>query len=267
MLAHETVLRQRYSLSFLTTTLLIALTTQPSLAFSINPLGPSGATDNWVPSQSYAFGVTTLNPSVVRSLPRGGTVGFLLTLKAAFPNWTFKPAPNDLTGSFKVIEYAAEGSILQVGGKLTLEYIPGLNDPPLSTSQHWIQRVFDNHNITDSPGHNNYELVIDTPFGVNNPYYDGSPLQPLEKAPFSDFSKREDAYNNHNWSAELYLVEENSPQNVTIYNGIEWGWNNVVTVPEPFTIFGSGMGLGMGVFFKKYSQRHKKTKNLEKLKT
>lgn len=41
----------------------------------------------------------------------------------------------------------------------------------------------------------------------------------------------------------------------------------ISSVPEPLTIFGSGIGLGLGVLFKKeYSKKQKKVKNLEKQK-
>jgi hypothetical protein len=45
---------------------------------------------------------------------------------------------------------------------------------------------------------------------------------------FVDRSSRSDPHKNHNWLAELYLVEENLveqnvPRNVTIYNGVQWG--------------------------------------------
>jgi hypothetical protein len=41
----------------------------------------------------------------------------------------------------------------------------------------------------------------------------------------------------------------------------------ISSVPEPLTIFGSGIGLGLGVLFKKeYSRKQKKVKNLEKQK-
>jgi hypothetical protein len=267
MLSNETVLRQRYSLSFLTTTLLIALTTQSSLAFSINPLGPVGATQNWDPDESYNLtdqrtGITRLNPTAVQSLTRGGTVGFLLTLDALFPNWIFKPAVNDLAGSFEVRTYAAQGTPARVGAELQLEYIPDGNDPtPLGNSLHWIQRVFNNHSAASNL-HNDYALIIDIAPGVINPFYDTG--YAANERMFYDFPGRPDAGNNHFWSAELYLVEENSPQNVTIYNGIQWGWNNEV-VPEPLTIFGSGMGLGLGVLFKKYSR--KESKKPQKAKT
>ncbi|WP_026098655.1 PEP-CTERM sorting domain-containing protein [Kamptonema formosum] len=49
---------------------------------------------------------------------------------------------------------------------------------------------------------------------------------------------------NHYWSAELYLVEPTAPKQVTIYNGISWGWKNEV-VPEPTTVMGSGLGMTM----------------------
>jgi len=266
-------LRQRYSLSFLVTTLLIALTTQSSLAFSINPLGPLGATQDWDPDESYTLadgrtGITNLYPRAVLSLPRGGTTSFLSALYLSFPTWTFNPASNDLAGSFVVQIYDAIGTPNRVGAQLRLQYIPGINDPtPSGNNLHWIQRVFDNHNITNNPGHGNFENVIDIGPGVTNPFYDTAfGVQPFDERTFFDPPGRNDAGNNHSWLAELYLVDQTAPQRVTIYNGVQWGWNNEV-VPEPLTIFGSGVGLGLGVFFKKYSTKHKKTKNLEKLKS
>lgn len=272
MLAHERVLRQRYSLSFLTTTLLIALTTQSSLAFSISPLGSIGATQNWDPDESYTLtnqrtGITRLNPTTVQSLTRGGTTSFLSALYLSFPTWTFKPASNDLAGSFVVQIYDAIGTPNRVGAQLRLQYIPGINDPtPSGNNLHWIQRVFDNHNITNNPGHGNFENVIDIGSGVTNPFYDTTfGVRPFDERTFFDSPGRTDAGNNHSWLAELYLVDHQAnSQNVTIYNGVQWGWNNEV-VPEPLTIFGSGMGLGLGVLFKKHSRE--KNKKSQKAKT
>jgi hypothetical protein len=272
MLAHETVLRQRYSLSFLTTTLLIALTTQSSLAFSINPLRPVGATQNWDPDESYTLtnertGMTRLNPTAVQSITLGGTPLFRELLESKFSNWTFNRAGNDLAGSFEIQIYDAVGAFNVVGAHLRLQYIPGINPginnpTPNGNNLHWIQRVFDDHNITNNSGHGNPENIIDIGSGVTNPFYDTA--FSADETNFSDFSSRGDTDKNHNWSAELYLVEETGPQEVTIYNGIQWGWNNEV-VPEPLTIFGSGMGLGLGVLFKKYSR--KENKKSQKAKT
>jgi hypothetical protein len=255
MLSPEILLRQKGSLSFLSTALLITLTAQSSLAFSISQ-------SNTIVSETYFLenpsrqGITTLNPVYATSITRGGTLGFQATLQTYFPNWTINTAPNDLAGIFDIQRYAAQGTPTRVGAELILEYIPGAGDPtPLGNTLHWIQRVFDNHNLTNNPGHGNYENVIDS--GANDPYYDT--VGNANETYFSDFPGRIDAANNHTWFAELYLVEENSPQNITIYNGIQWGWNNnVQPVPEPLTMFGAAAALGYGAILKrKYSKNTK----------
>jgi hypothetical protein len=189
--------------------------------------------------------------------------------------WIFNSADKDLDGSFKVTQYAAVGTTLEVGANLKLKYIPGPDDPlPFVESLHWIQRVISNHNLKDNL-HDDMKMnedVIDIDSGATNPFYkidfDADGIE------FRDSPRRFDPFRNHNWVAELYLVEQTepqtNPQNVTIYNGIQWGWENNVVVepaPEPVTIFGSGMGLGLGVLFKKYLSKQKKAKNLEKLKS
>jgi hypothetical protein len=266
MLAHETVLRQRYSLSFLTTTLLIALTTQSSLAFSLTPV----AVGDWVPRQDYSLpnrnlkGFTTLNPLTVKSLPKGGTEKFLEKLKMEFPMWIFKSADNDLAGSFEVGKNFAIGSSTEVGGALWLQYFPGAGDPtPEGNTLHWIQRITNNHSKKTERHGDNADQIDITPED-QAPYFDLSHVSTEES--FVDRSSRRDPDQNHTWSAELYLVEETAPKTVTIYNGVQWGWKNEV-VPEPLTIFGSGIGLGLGVLFKKYSRKQEKAKDLEKLKS
>ena len=113
-----------------------------------------------------------------------------------------------------------QGSDPQTGGDIEL---------------HWIQRVFDNHNITNNPGHGNLENVIDATIG--KPFTDPGRLfydfdvnfatPPL----FVDFPGRVDPAQTHNWLAELYLasIDKNQPQTVTIYNGVRWGWENVIS--------------------------------------
>jgi len=274
-------LRQKYSLSFFATTLLIALTTESSLAFSIKPVPflTEGATEVWDLDESYNLanpqrrGTTTLSPTRGTHLPRGGSSGFLSTLRRSFPRWTFSAASRDLSGSFEVRRYNAIGSAKRgeegVGAEFLLEYIPGAGDPtPQRNKIHWIQRVVDNHNITNNPGHGNSEDVIDTLIiGQLDPYYDtfgglrkrfGSETyydfsnRPANERIFYDIPRRGDIDRNHNWLAELYLVEEIAPQQVRIYNGIQWGWQNrVESVPEPLTIFAAGISLGFGALFRK----------------
>jgi hypothetical protein len=283
MSSPEMLLRSRYSLSFFITTLLIALTTDSSLAFSITP-----PTD-YLPVAPYIIPpelyVTTLNPLAVTNITRGGTTGFLQTLNQAFQNWTFNPAPNDLAGTFYINKYRARNerdSIPLVGGEIELFYIPGDGDPILDDSLRWIQRVVNNHSFSPNVHGNNADIIDnvtqDNPYPTT-PYYPyntnllGDNTDLLGYRSFYDFSTRPDQTQNHNWLAELYLVKKTAPQQVTIYNGIQWGWNNtnitnVQSVPEPLTIFASGVCLGFGALFKKIVKvtGQNKTKSLEKLK-
>lgn len=267
MSSSEMLLRQRYSFSFFTTTLLIALTTESSLAFSITP--PT----EYLPVQVYTtpnnVGLVRLNPVNVTSITRGGTTGFLQTLRQAFTDWTFNPAPNDLAGTFQINKYLAKNefeSIPLVGAQIDVLYIPGAGDPILDNSLKWIQRVVNNHSHTTHV-HGDNEDIIDTP-------YTDAPFYPFDfesgYSTFGDLSSRGDQDQNHHWLAELYLVKKTAPRQVTIYNGIQWGWSNtsVQSVPEPLTIFASGVCLGFGALFKKTVKGtgQNKTKSLEKLK-
>jgi len=264
MLSLKTLLRQRYSLSCFTTTVLIALTTQSSLAFSITP-PRSGNNEASYTLANQSRGTTRL--SSLTSITRGGIIGFLGTLRRDFPTWTFNSAPNDLVGRFEVGAYNAVGEYSDdtrvglLGADLLFFYIPGIGDPtPTASSLHWIQRVYSNHSST---GHGNYEDIIDNGSEVANPFYDG----PSYSVPpyFEDRVRRPDLDKNHSWLAQLYLVEQTGPRQVTIYNGVQWGWENKVEpVPEPITLFGSGMGLGLGVLFKKNVQRKRKKQKASK---
>ena len=263
MSSPDIILRQRYSLSFFTTTLLIALTTQSSLAFSINPVGPKGAIEIWDPDESYILpnqkkGTTILSPTAVFSLPRGGTQGLLDRLNENFSDWAFKPALNDLAGSFEVRIYDAIGTPEQVGAGFQLFYKPGKSDPTLlhGSSLKWIQRVVSNHSVKPDKHSDkeDEEDVIDNGGSKITPFYIHEKFSE-DLFGMEDLSRRVDADKNHKWLAELYLVEETEPQQITIYNGIQWGWENKVEnvqgVPEPLTIFASGVSLGFGVLFKK----------------
>jgi len=273
MLSLEILLRQRYSLSLFITTSLIALTTQSSLAFSINPLGPVGATASWTPQVSYTLdnqttGITRLSPTAVRSITRGGTTAFLRTLRQSFQDWTFNVASNDLNGRFDVSKYDAVYGVTDygnkfTGGRLELQYTPATGDPQGNTLR-WIQRIVNNHSllVPVSEGHGTPADMIDVNAEATNPFYNTS--FSADERTFSDTSTRE-AENNHNWLGELYLVELIAPRQVRIYNGIQWGWENrVESVPEPLTIFGSGVSLGFGVLFKKKVQGNRKKQKASK---
>jgi hypothetical protein len=238
-LSQRKMQQKQYSLGFFTTTLLVVLTSQSSFAFTITPPQP-GASITYDPSEEYILpdgrkGITTLNPLSVTSIARGGTAAFLATLKAAFPAWNFNKAANDLAGSFDVEVYDALGTPSAVGADFRLQYNPAGGDPtPANNELHWIQRVVDNHNITNNPGHGNFEDVIDGLPSQTDPFYDT--FGDADEDSFHDFPTRHDADKNHFWFADLYLVELTAPQTVTIYNGVRWGWTN--TVPEPSSVLG-----------------------------
>jgi hypothetical protein len=259
----KSILGQRYFLSFFTTNLLIALTTQSSLAFSINTnniLPGRGDTQETYTLPNQRTGITRLVPIKPISITRGGTPEFLATLRrefpfwssdiATFPTWSFNAAPNDLAGQFDIGIYDAEK---EVGASLGLEYKPGAGDPtPQNNNLRWIQRVVSNHSHSGNHGQN--EDFIDDAnnvFGNNNPFYYDTPTLLQERVFFKSVF-REDANRDHNWLAQLYLVEEIGSRQVIIHNGIQWGWENrVESVPEPLTILASGISLGFGVLFKK----------------
>ncbi|MGB8687809.1 MAG: hypothetical protein WCD53_10805, partial [Microcoleus sp.] len=202
-------------------------------------------------------------PGAVTNLKRGGTPGLYNALRPYQKlGWNFKKAKNDLNGSFSIINYYACGAQTECGKeKLTdaplntvgaffdLKYHPKSSDPnPRNSKLHWIQRVVSNHD-KDLPApryHGRLEDVID--IGRNNsttPYYDTGTDAAGENF-FIDRPFRSDLLNNHYWFAELYLVEETATRrignrtvgDVTIYNGVRWGWKNIITrrkqpVPVP----------------------------------
>ena len=130
-----------------------------------------------------------------------------------------------------------QGNPPGVGAQFQLFYHPGMGAPTPAVNQlHWIQRVVNNHNITNNPGHGNDEDIIDVSPGQSNPFYDLIPgITFTDEDELADGPARPDPWNEHIWSAELYLVEipdpVNAPKSVTIYNGISWGWRNIVTPP------------------------------------
>ena len=239
--------QKRYSLVSLTTTLLLALIEQSGIAFTITPKQP-GASIAYDQEESYVLvpgsqGKTELSPSSVTSVPRNGSQSFLDKLREDFPDWVFNPAPNDLTGNFKIQVYDAVGETSRVGAFFQLKYIPGGSDPtPSGNELHWIQRVVNNHNITDNPGYGNLEDVIDRLPGNSTPFYDLGANNGTNERTFVDLSQRNNPQDNHYWSAELHLVELIAPKEVRIYNGVSWGWTNTYTPPSDPCSGGSGGG-------------------------
>jgi hypothetical protein len=185
-----------------------------------------------------------LDPLSPAESVRGGTSNFMAVLTAAFPassGWTFVTAATNLSnGSLRVHTYDVKGTPSSVGAEFDLEYVPGAGDPIMNI--HWIQVVTNNHSATNSPGHGSTVSILDNPFSLG-PYYDDAGAADMRN--FYDFPLRSDANMSHFWFADLYLVTgpaAGAPGQVTIHNGIRWGWKND-PVPEPATLLLLGTGL------------------------
>jgi hypothetical protein len=216
MLLPKILLRQRYLLSFFATAFLIALTTLPSLAFNIIP----PPQQDFLMSETYDLpngrrGITTLLFTDFKGLARGATPKQEAALRKKFPAWILKSAPKDLAGNFEVITYRATGKPDMVGATIVLSYKPGEGDPtPKSNTLKWIERVVPN----------NVDGKEEDYVNTEEDYIEGN----VEERSFLGVSLREDTNKPHKWLAELYLAEETEPNQITIYNGIQWGWENKV---------------------------------------
>jgi|JFJP01.1.fsa_nt_gi PEP-CTERM putative exosortase interaction domain len=263
---------RQYPLAFLATTLLLTITEQQGVAFTLTyqPGGSYTALKQYQLSNGGQGIVQTSEPFVITSIEMDN---FLENLRTAFPastGWTFNQAtkdiagnqvPFDLAGSFNVSVYNADVRYqptylglfepVAVGAQIKLHYTAGLGDPiPAINQLHWIQWVRSNHSYATNT-HGDNEDVIDVPSGQSNPFYDLIPgIAYTDEENFADGPKRFDIENDHLWSAELFLVEVPDPikpKTVTVYNGISWGWRNLYTPPislPPLPCDGSSGGGG-----------------------
>ncbi len=175
--------------------------------------------------------------------------------------------PQDMLGCQ---QFSADGSLpIKVGGRLDLEYEPqkeNFFDPELgkditvtefpdpNTGQlHWLQWVESNHKVIEDAknvvqGHNIPESIIDTK--SKTPFYYGDSLKEKPDDPFYFFSNKRDPYNfhdipgrgdiwnDHDWTANLYLAyqkndAEGNYKKVQIFGGISWGWHNEINKSCP----------------------------------
>jgi hypothetical protein len=232
---------------------------------------------------------TTLRPASVTSLAAGGSASFLAQLGAQFGGFQIVNG-GALNGTFDVTRYTAINTGTRAGANFSLDYAAGAGDPALNANSHWIQEVQDNFNITGINGNNNAtargigqpEDVIDflAPRGNqirgNVPYYDVLPTCPAAparcnppiparlQAPFAtpphfeDAARRDEptaAVPTITWLADLFLVNQTGANQITVYSGVEWGWqatftpNAVGGVPEPSTWAMMMLGFGVVVLY------------------
>ena len=191
------------------------------------------------------FGVAFLLPPVPLNVPRGGLTGGFLdyrgVLETEFPaasGWSFVTAGADLAdGALEVTAYDVfGGSFVGIDGHAGAPRTRGFavrvpEDKDPAGDEHWIQVVRSNHALPD-PGNTNHgteEHKVDTASVQGSPYYDD--LGAADSRNFFDIPRRIDEQASHLWLADLQLVTgpaANAPGEVTIYNGIRYGWANLV---------------------------------------
>ena len=200
-----------------------------------------------------------LDPLQIEEVPGTGSpnaADFIAILTAAFPvssGWSYQSATSPLSdGSIRIRTYDVLGLPFRLGAEIHVTYRPGTNDP--KTDIHWIQVVWDNHNVTNNPGHGNDEQVVDTPSLNGAPYYDDGYAATFGPAlagnqscaifegnlecDFYDFPFRVDGASSHGWKAVLFLVQgplaTAIPGPITFLGpGIVWGWTNAPVPPSP----------------------------------
>lgn len=247
----------------------MTLTSRESFAFSITPVG-GGASQTYVPEVKYdsGQGKVFLNPSKFNEAKLGGTDPFLTVLKNTFSSkgWNFISSNKTLAGSFNIESYTANYGPIHnvtpnnvVSSDLLLTYHPSksgnilsnqVNPTTQNNNLHWIQWILSNHGSKvykngklEDLGHGNGDNKIDVYADADSPFYDES-IPSNIKGTFYDSPYRSDITENHNWDAELYLVEETAPKTVTIYNGIKWGWKNTYTPAKTSKNFSGTLASG-----------------------
>ncbi|VXD22749.1 conserved hypothetical protein [Planktothrix serta PCC 8927] len=235
---------------------------QPGATSNWRPVSPYLIQDNL---GNFYEGSTEVDTRLwMQPISPGGTGTFKITLglwatasERGFFGWNFQPAEQELKGSFDIVNYLACGySVLcgienpgepdprdnGVGATFYLKYRPAPDDPQpgqQGRQLHWIQMVRANYGVGFPGG----PILPGLPFIDNlakrdDPYYDTAAF-PGEAGEdfFMDrpYSPGEIAALSENYfEAELYLVEETTPvgnpvREVTIYNGIKWGWINKIS--------------------------------------
>jgi hypothetical protein len=237
-----------------------------------NVLGFTGISGVCDPREPYTAsngdrGVVYTLPTHAQDVPNtnnvaASTVNYWTVLNQDFPaasGWSFVTGQHLSDNSLQVTTYDAEhddnsGFLANnglpacptcVGALFTVHYNPGANDPdPTKLSLHWIQVILDNHNITGAvQGHGVNENVVDHAM-ARSPYYDDGFA--ANATDFLDFPERDDDTLSHFWIAELLLVSgpaPTAPGQVTVYDGVRWGWGNDVPEPGVWMLTLSGTGI------------------------
>jgi hypothetical protein len=204
----------------------------------------------------------TLNPDPVTYLA-GATAAMKVALAADFPAWTFTYAAG-LNGTLNIDQYkATSAGPHNGGGLLELTYTRATTDPAI-TDLHWIQMVVTNVPLGGGP----ITGYIDPrPNDDTLPFYwtlveDGQPANGNKTATtyhfFDNSSRNLHTPNFITWRGDLMLASWNGadPGNVTVYDGIRWGWD-LQAVPEPSSLVMFLVGcFGIGLHRARCKRRH-----------
>lgn len=219
--------------------------------------GPGGIGTSWT-------GTVSLLPANVIYQPGTANLptNYFDALSTAFgTGWTYASAANELSdGSIEIHTYDALSSKHNgatsgtcdpcVGAEIDLQYVPGVATTDPTANMHWIQVILDNNSLTPpNVGPGNMENIVDTKAKHKSPYYEDGYAATSRN--FFDLPSRYD-YQETTWLADLFLVSGPNlagegttavtPSLITFYGGVEYGWTNSVSAPEPasFALFASG---------------------------
>ena len=263
---------RRYAFVFPAATLLLALTGQSVLGFSL-----TGSTQGFSandPLPGFNFEVTVQTDDVRRTRRNERNELLELLDDTTFSQRYEFRAGRRLSGTFNIRnntpctpDINCNGQRNVVGSIFDLTFTPSGKDPKLSPNLYWIQWLSADWS-RQQPKYEFIDIYFQSQFTDPNilsphpsPYYPArrrSELDPSGNRAFHFFDSpftRNIAYNN-DWDFQLYLAHERIRRDatgifreVTVYNGISWGWTNTVTQSDGGNNGGSnggGGGIGSG---------------------
>ncbi len=189
-------------------------------------------------SEPGGFGVAFLLPLVPLSLPLGGGGFFTTALTRAFTadaGWNFVPAANNLAQNSLAVNadqvaggpgypcWQGGGDCVGIYGTANTSGFAASYTGAAIANAHWIQAI-----STNSPASGQTSPYIVNKASIVNPYYD-VPYAANATA-FVDAPNRSPTQSQY-WIADLYYASggavagtKANPTQVTIYNGMVWGW-------------------------------------------
>ena len=235
------------------------------LAFNLSNTATAGGDKSsglYIPIDIYSeptgFGVVVALPPVPSLLPRGGGPNdglFLSTLKSAFSTgWNFPSANADLNpNTLQVNAYQVAGGSHNPCFKNAAFDCVGIYGPPspspvgfavsytgpaVADDAHWIQVL-----ATNSPAAGRTSPYVDNNGSTTNPYYDLVKGATADATTFLDSPQRAAAQSQY-WIADLYYAsgpdkagKKDDPAQVTLYNGLMYGWADLFVNTSNFGAF------------------------------